>query len=147
MKIREVKMVYGEVICDSPTPIKNATDIVKMFDFLTDSPKEEFWVALVNSRNEVFSTSKISVGTLTASLVHPREIFQPAIVAGAAGVVLVHNHPSGDCTPSKEDDAVTDRIRKAGELLGIRMIDHLVIGDGRYYSYNSKTEVNWRDPR
>ena len=77
---------------------------------------------------------RISEGTLTAALVHPREVFAPAIRLAAAALVLVHNHPSGDPTPSAEDAALTERLRRAGELIGIRVLDHVVVGQGRFVS-------------
>ena len=77
----------------------------------------------------------VSVGSLTASLVHPREVFKVAILANAAAIICCHAHPSGDPTPSAEDTAITQRLREAGELLGIGLLDHVVFGDDRYVSF------------
>ena len=77
---------------------------------------------------------RVSEGSLTAALVHPREVFAPAIRAAAAALVLIHNHPSGDPTPSAEDSAITERLRQVGELVGIRVLDHVVVGRGRWVS-------------
>ena len=79
----------------------------------------------------------ISAGELTSTLVHPREVFRPAVKKSAAAVVLVHNHPSGDPTPSEEDVEITFRLKDCGRLMGIRVLDHLVIGDGTYVSMMS----------
>ena len=76
----------------------------------------------------------VSVGSLTAALVHPREVFKPVILANAAAVILLHNHPSGSAEPSAEDRALTERLEHAGELLGIRVLDHIILGDGHYRS-------------
>ncbi len=92
--------------------------------------QERFVVACLDTKNRVQSVVLVTVGTLDASLVHPREVFKPAIIEGASSVILSHNHPSGNTTPSREDIQVTDRLTKAGELLGITVLDHIIYGDG-----------------
>jgi DNA repair protein RadC len=94
----------------------------------SDARKEEFHIVTLDTKNRVITTHEISVGTLDASLVHPREVFLPAIKDSAKAVILVHNHPSGDPTPSKEDFAVTRRLESAGDLLGIKILDHIIVG-------------------
>ncbi len=96
--------------------------------------REHFYVVLLNTKNEVLSLELISIGSLNASIVHPREILKPAILASAASIVLAHNHPTGDPEPSREDVEFTRRMAKCGELVGIPLIDHIVIGDGFYAS-------------
>lgn len=105
---------------------------------MADEPVEVFRVVLLDARNRVLAAPEVARGTLTASLVHPREVFRPALAAGAASVLVAHNHPSGDETPSAEDDAVTSRLARAGGLLGIPLLDHLVVGDARYWSYRER---------
>jgi DNA repair protein RadC len=95
--------------------------------------RENFVAVLLNTKNEVIEFPTISVGTLSASLVHPREVFKPAIRASAASVVLAHNHPSGKVEPSPEDREVTRRLSDAGEIVGIKVLDHVILGDG-YFS-------------
>lgn len=90
--------------------------------------REQFWVLLLNGRNRAIGINLVSIGALTATLVHPREVMKPAILSNAAAIVLVHNHPSGDPAPSPEDIALTQRLWAAGELLGIRVLDHVVVG-------------------
>lgn len=90
--------------------------------------QEEFHIVTLDTKNQVIDTHQITVGTLDASLVHPREVFRPAIKDASASVILVHNHPSGDPTPSQEDVTVTRRLESAGELLGILVLDHIVLG-------------------
>ncbi|MDP8951607.1 MAG: DNA repair protein RadC [Actinomycetota bacterium] len=92
--------------------------------------RENFVVVLLNTKNEVIETPLVSVGTLSASLVHPREVFKPAIRASAASVILAHNHPSGKVEPSREDREVTRRLGQAAEVLGIEVLDHVIVGDG-----------------
>jgi DNA repair protein RadC len=95
--------------------------------------RENFVVVLLNTKNEVIETSTVSVGTLGASLVHPREVFKPAVRASAASVILAHNHPSGKVEPSREDREVTRRLDEAAGILGIEVLDHVIVGDG-YFS-------------
>jgi DNA repair protein RadC len=105
------------------------------FPFLHDIKKEIFKILLLDGRHQIFGETTISEGTLTASLVHPREVYAPAIRNSAAAVLLIHNHPSGDPTPSAEDVEITRRLIQGGEILGIRVLDHIVLGDGKYVSF------------
>ena len=91
-------------------------------------------VVLLDGRHRVLRHELVSQGTLTASLVHPREVFRPALRESAASVVLVHNHPSGDPTPSREDREITDRLGRAGEILGIPVLDHVVVAERGFRS-------------
>ena len=95
-----------------------------------DKNKEHFYALLLDTKNRIISEQLISVGTLNASLIHPREVFNPAIKASANAIILVHNHPSGDCKPSKEDISVTKMLNESGELIGIKVLDHVVVGKG-----------------
>ena len=100
--------------------------------------KEYFKVLLLNTKNEIIMIENISVGSLNSSVVHPREVFCTAIKKSACSMIAVHNHPSGNPTPSQTDIDVTKRLAEAGELLGIRVLDHLIIGDGIYVSLKEK---------
>ena len=100
--------------------------------------KEHFCVMLLNTKNHVIGWNVISIGSLTASVVHPREVFAPAIVHHAASIILVHNHPSGDPSPSREDIAVTHRLVKAGKLMDISVIDHIITGGNSFVSMKEK---------
>jgi DNA repair protein RadC len=101
---------------------------------LRDEAQERFVVLLLDGRHRVLREEVISQGTLTASLVHPREVFRPALREAAAALVLVHNHPSGDPTPSHEDRVVTTRLQQAGEVLGIPVLDHVIVADQGFVS-------------
>lgn len=105
---------------------------------LRDLEVEEFHILALNSQHEVLRTVLVTRGVLDGSLVHPREVFRPAIAEAAAGVILVHNHPSGDPTPSAEDRAVTRQMAAAGEVLGIPVLDHLIIAGDRWTSFASQ---------
>lgn len=97
--------------------------------------KEHFLVLCLNARRQLLRVETVSVGTLSASLVHPREVFSPAISHGAAAVVAVHNHPSGDPSPSAEDREATRRLQRAGELLGIPLADHVIVSESSFFSF------------
>lgn len=103
--------------------------------------KELFWVLFLDGRNRIIDYTDIAVGTLTSTLVHPREVFTAAMHVGAAHVILAHNHPSGDPSPSAEDLALTTRLTQAGELVGIKVLDHIVIGDGCYRSFSEEGRI------
>lgn len=96
--------------------------------------KEHFKAILLNTKNHVISIEDISIGSLNSSIVHPREVFKPAIKRSSASVILVHNHPSGDPTPSREDIEVTSRLVNAGNVLGIAVLDHVIIGNNSILS-------------
>ena len=100
--------------------------------------REQFRIVLLDAKNHVLGVRIVSVGSLSSSIVHPREIFKEAIARSAAAIILVHNHPSGDPTPSQEDLEVTRRLVEAGRLLGIEVLDHVVVGDNRYVSFKEK---------
>lgn len=105
--------------------------------FLFDE-KEKFCVVLLDTKNQPISTELISIGTLNSSLVHPREVFRPAIQKNANSVILAHNHPSGDPAPSKEDIVITKRLEEVGKVVGILVLDHIVVGRNRYISFREK---------
>ena len=119
--------------------IRGPADVFgRMGPRLRDVRQEEFHALLLNARHRVVREVLVTRGIVDASLIHPREVFRPAVSEGASGVILVHNHPSGDPTPSAEDRAVTRQLGEAGRALGIPVLDHVVIGRGRYVSLASE---------
>lgn len=125
--------------CKTEPVIRAPEDLVRLLKPRLDGlDKEHFFLVLLSSRHAVIGVELISVGSLNASIVHPREVFKPAIVHSAAGIVLAHNHPSGDPTPSEEDIAITKRIKEAGKLIGIELVDHVVIAGKEYASLREK---------
>lgn len=101
---------------------------------IRESKKEHLLAIYLDIKNREISREIISIGTLTANLIHPREIFEPAIRQLAAGIIIVHNHPSGETEPSKEDVEVTNQLQKAGQLMGISILDHLIVTESNFYS-------------
>jgi DNA repair protein RadC len=116
------------------TALRGSTDVYAHFRPLAPDRVETFHAVLLDQKHRVLRTVEISRGTLTASLVHPREVYRPVILEAAA-VIFVHNHPSGDPTPSKEDLEITRCLREVGDLVGVRVLDHVIIGCGRYCSF------------
>lgn len=126
--VRERRPGYGPA-----SKLTTSAEVYRSFSGrFARSDREEFLLVPLDGKNRALGFHVVSVGTLTASLVHPREVFKIVLLANAAAIILVHNHPSGDPTPSAEDIAITKRLQEAGDLLGIRILDHVVIGDGRY---------------
>jgi DNA repair protein RadC len=123
--------------------IRTPADVHRHFHArLRDARQECFVALLLDGRHRVQGEITVSTGTLTASLVHPREVFGPAVRRAAAALVLVHNHPSGDPAPSAEDRQVTERLVAAGELLGIRVLDHVVVAERGYYSFSEAGDLD-----
>ena len=133
---RRVRLSLVRETADRPYPVRHGGDVVGLLRaFLRDDPRERFAVVYLDTRNRPIAVHEAHVGTCDSSPVHPREIFGPAVALSATAIVVAHNHPSGDPTPSANDRAVTERLRQAGELLGIAVLDHLVIGGVRYFSF------------
>ncbi|MDA2935065.1 DNA repair protein RadC [Acidobacteria bacterium AH-259-D05] len=117
-------------------PFHSSLEIFRHFQPLVDGLKKEcFWSLLLDGKNRILRVVRVSEGSLTSSLVHPREVFRPAIREAAAGVLFVHNHPSGDPAPSQEDIQITRRLVEAGKIVGIRALDHVIIGAQKYFSF------------
>lgn len=108
---------------------------VLLKNFLEDSDREKLLVVCLDTKNQPINICTVSVGTLNSSLVHPREIFKTAILSNSNQIMLAHNHPSGISAPSNEDKAMTSRIKDAGVILGIELIDHIIIGSNEYFSF------------
>jgi DNA repair protein RadC len=119
----------GAALCSSQ-------DVVEYYrPRMKDLKKEVFKCALLDTKNKIIRDEEVSVGSLSTSIVHPRDTFKAAIRESAAAVIFVHNHPSGDTRPSQEDILLTRRLVQAGEVLGIQVLDHIIIGDGKSFSF------------
>ncbi|ANA41820.1 DNA repair protein RadC (plasmid) [Geobacter anodireducens] len=141
ISIRSIEARYRTEVVREDAPAWVSTrythprQVFEMFLSLKHETKEHFIALHMDGKNRIVCLDRVSIGTLNQSLVHPREVFKTALLSNAAAVVLLHNHPSGDPTPSNEDYAITTRLKEGGELLGIRILDHIVIGDGCYTSF------------
>jgi DNA repair protein RadC len=135
----EIARRVGSQKWENGQPLHSAEDVFHHFrENLGREMRELFYVVLLNNKNRKIREVKISEGSLTASLVHPREVYNPVIRESAAAVIFVHNHPSGDPAPSPEDIDITRRLKEVGDVMGVRVLDHVVIGHDRFFSFNDK---------
>jgi len=141
--IVSIKMVREATVLYQNRTINSPHDALELIEpFLQDEDRECFLVVCLDTKNQPTAINVVSIGTLNSSLVHPREVFKVAILANANGVILSHNHPSGDPTPSHEDKEVTNRLIEAGKVLGIEILDHVVIGSNhRYVSLKERGDI------
>lgn len=128
--VRETELL--DQMCSLPVDVVRIWNETIVTEPLYDPEKEHFVVFLLNRKNRLRSYNVVSVGTATSSLVHPREVFRPAIAQAASAIIIVHNHPSGDPAPSSADIQVTRQVREASRVVGIDLLDHIIIGDERY---------------
>jgi DNA repair protein RadC len=134
--ILEVAKRYGETDWPAGEPFKGSCDVYAHYrERLATETVEFFLAVLLDNKHRKLKDIVVGQGSLTASIVHPRDVYSRIIRAAAASVIFVHNHPSGDPTPSAEDLAITRRLREVGDLIGVRVLDHIVIGKGRYVSF------------
>ncbi|GGA58132.1 hypothetical protein GCM10007416_34170 [Kroppenstedtia guangzhouensis] len=116
---------------------RDAADAVR--SYLKGVDREHFVVMLLSTKNKINGFHTCHIGSVNTTVVHPREVFKPAVIANTAGIIVAHNHPSGDPTPSREDVHITERLYEVGKIMGIELLDHIIIGDpGRYYSMLEK---------
>jgi DNA repair protein RadC len=119
--------------------IKSAKDVYDYcYPIMCDLDREIFMILYLDTKNRIIKDEIISVGTLNSTIVHPREVFKNAIKDSVNSIIIIHNHPSGDSTPSFEDDRITEKFFKAGELIDIKVLDHVIIGKDNYYSYKDR---------
>ncbi len=129
----ELKVRTKEAIT-SPEQIAEMFESIQKGQDEIDRMKEKCWAVGLNTRNFIVYVELVSLGTLNASLVHPREVFRFAIMKAVSGIIVVHNHPSGDLNPSDDDVVLTKRLRDAGEVLGIELHDHIIVAEGSGYT-------------
>lgn len=142
IKIRCIKAVYEQLHIKEQdnqylppfTRYTSPEQVADTFSFLKHETKEYFFSIHLDGKNRINCVDEVSVGSLNQSIVHPRELFKTALLSSAAAIILVHNHPSGDPTPSREDIEITRRMKEAGEILGVKLLDHIIIGSS-YLSF------------
>ena len=133
--VKEDSELYEVPVINSPTEVYQAA---KQLLALHEEPEEHFCILCLNTKNKIVGVHTISIGSLNASIVHPREVFKAAMLNNASGIICLHNHPSGDPEPSREDIESTRRLVKAGEIMGIKVLDHVIIGEQSYSSMKEK---------
>jgi len=145
IKLKTIKAVYetitvNDTITDYLKPHTRYTSASQVFDtfsFLRYETKEHFCTAHLDGKNRIICLEIVSVGTLNQALVSPREVFKTALLSNAAALLLIHNHPTQDSTPSPEDIQITSRLKEVGDIMNIKVLDHIIIGDG-YYSFTER---------
>lgn len=135
-----IKMEKEKNILVDNKKVSSPKDVYELMkDYLKGADREYLVLLSLDMKNNINSINTVSIGSLNSSIVHPREIFKTAILSNAASIILIHNHPSGDTTPSKEDINITYRIKESGKILGIELLDHVILGDNSYSSLKEKS--------
>jgi len=134
--VKEVELDYGIDSVVSPVDVSKV-----LHKYIGDSDREMLVVICLDVKNNINSINTVSVGILNYSLSHPREVFKAAILSNSAAIILGHNHPSGDTQPSFDDIKVTERMEKAGDILGIELLDHVIIGGDSFYSLKDGKDI------
>ena len=131
-----LQLVPGNTRPDPPVLIRDSTRAATILRPLFHGlDREQFLVACLDAKHAIIGVNVVSIGSLSFSIVHPREVFKPAILLNSAAIICSHNHPSGDPAPSAEDRVLTARLRQAGDLIGITILDHIILGDDRTFSF------------
>ena len=142
-RLKVIKPVYETLTIKEELPdylrrnrrITSSSDVYHLFQHMMEIPRENFVCLLLDAKNKIICVDYVSQGSVSAALVHPMQVFISAVLVGASACVYVHQHPSGDPEPSREDIALTQRLKECSELLGFKTLDSIVIGDGRYVSF------------
>ncbi|OVE75057.1 DNA repair protein RadC [archaeon D22] len=143
IRLKTIKAVWQTLTINEPLPpylstsrkISSSQDVFHLFRYLTQETKEHFVALHLDTKNKIICIDPVSVGSMNASVVHPRECLKSALLSSAAAIVFVHNHPSGDPAPSREDLDITTRLKECCELLGIRLLDHVIVCEDSHVSF------------
>lgn len=139
VNIVSVKLVKESSLLYKQRRVRSPQDSYELFrEYLGDVDREHFIVACLDTKNQPTNISTVHIGSLNTSIVHPREVMKTAILSNAATIICCHPHPSGDPTPSSEDIDVTERLAEVGKIVGIELLDHIIIGDGKFISLKEK---------
>jgi len=131
--VKERPLLYEGQRLTAPNQIRAAFQ-----ELLGDADREYFLAFMLDGKNRISSCNVVSVGSLNQAIVHPREVFKAAILSNAAAIIVAHNHPSGDTSPSREDREITRRLKEAGDMIGIRVLDHIILGESGYLSFTEQ---------
>lgn len=131
--VKENSISYSNRVISSPA---DSAEIIR--DFIEDSDREQMIMCCLDTKNQPTSISIVSIGSLNSAIVHPREVYKTAILSNSSSIIIAHNHPSGNPDPSHEDITLTNRLDEAGKIIGIKLLDHLIIGYGNFYSFKEE---------
>lgn len=143
VNIVSLKLVKESSVLYETRKISSPYDAYKLIkNFLVDSDREKFVVVCLDAKNQPTSIQVVSIGSVRTVIIHPREVFKIAILSNASKIICFHNHPSGNITYSKEDENITNRLKECGEILGIELIDHIIVGDNdTYFSFKENCKM------
>lgn len=133
--MQKLKVVRTGRVCESAPRYTSPEEVFVLTKHMARLDREHFVVLHLDGKNRVIAQETISIGSLNQSIVHPREVFKGAVLNSSAAIIAVHNHPSGDPAPSAEDKGITGRLKDAGGILGIRLLDHVIVGGNKYFSF------------
>ena len=141
--IVSLKLIKENSVLYETRTIRSPYDAYKLIkNFLIDSDREKFVVACLDTKNQPVNISVVSIGSVNSAIVHPREVFKVAMLSNASKIICFHNHPSGNLKCSKEDENITDRLKECGEILGIELVDHIIVGDNdTYFSFKENNKI------
>ena len=141
--IVSLKVVKESSVLYETRKITNPYDAFRLVkNFLENSDREKFVVACLDTKNQPVNIQVVSIGSLNSAIVHPREVFKIAVLSNASSIICFHNHPSGNINPSGEDENITRRLKECGEILGIGLVDHIIVGDrDRYFSFKENNKI------
>lgn len=131
--VKENSILYSNRVISSPA---DSAEIIR--DFIENSDREQMIMCCLDTKNQPTSISIVSIGSLNSAIIHPREVYKTAILSNASSIIIAHNHPSGNPDPSHEDITLTNRLDEAGKIIGIKLLDHLIIGYGNFYSFKEE---------
>jgi DNA repair protein RadC len=143
VRLKVIRAVYEKITIREGTSdyaaeaVTDSQAVYSLFNFLKQETKEHFIALHLDTKNRILCMDRVSTGTLTGTVIHAREVFKTALLSSAASLLLVHNHPSGDPTPSRDDILITEKLKGAGDIMGIPILDHIIIGEG-YVSLKEK---------
>jgi DNA repair protein RadC len=143
-KALQIKAIFSLVNRKKSSKIKKISspkDVFEYFAEVRELKQEHFYVLHLNSKNEIISSKLIAIGTLNSVIIHPREVFKEAIRESAQSIILVHNHPSGDVTPSLQDKEITSKLEKTSETIGIDLLDHIIVGKEKWFSFDDEGKL------
>lgn len=141
--MQTLKLVKTGKVCESEVRYCSPEAVYDLISDMSRLDREHFVVLHLNGKNNIIARETVSIGSLQNSIVHPREVFRGAIYNASAAIILVHNHPSGDPTPSTDDKVITTRLSEVGALIGVDVLDHIIVGENRYYSFCGSGDLKY----
>jgi DNA repair protein RadC len=141
LQIKAIFELNKRSVCKKIVKISSPKNVFEYFSFIFNKKQENFYILCLDSKNQIISHKLIAIGTLDSVIIHPREVFKEAIKESAQNIILVHNHPSGDPTPSLADKEITKKLETASQTIGIGLLDHIIIGKDKWFSFDNECDL------